>query len=75
MTSIWLWAPAIAGAVWNIQIAFSGVSILIVVGVALETMKQLESQLTMRHYEGFTPRAGRIRGGAWCCRFRDRSRG
>ncbi|MDQ3991033.1 MAG: preprotein translocase subunit SecY [Actinomycetota bacterium] len=32
---------------------FGGASILIVVGVALETMKQLESQLTMRHYEGF----------------------
>ncbi len=44
--------PAIAGAVWNINIAFSGVSILIVVGVALETMKQIESQLTMRNYEG-----------------------
>ena len=44
--------PSIAGAVWNIQIAFSGVSILIVVGVALETMKQIESQLTMRNYEG-----------------------
>lgn len=44
--------PAIAGAVWNIQIAFSGVSILIVVGVALQTMKQIESQLTMRNYEG-----------------------
>jgi preprotein translocase subunit SecY len=44
--------PAIAGAVWNVNIAFSGVSILIVVGVALETMKQIESQLTMRNYEG-----------------------
>ena len=44
--------PAIAGAVWGISIAFSGVSILIVVGVALETMKQIESQLTMRNYEG-----------------------
>ncbi|HLF43693.1 MAG TPA: preprotein translocase subunit SecY [Acidimicrobiia bacterium] len=44
--------PAIAGAIWNISIAFSGVSILIVVGVALETMKQIESQLTMRNYEG-----------------------
>lgn len=44
--------PAIAGAFWNISIAFSGVSILIVVGVALETMKQIESQLTMRNYEG-----------------------
>ncbi|MFP3882650.1 MAG: preprotein translocase subunit SecY [Actinomycetota bacterium] len=44
--------PAIAGAIWNIQIAFSGVSILIVVGVGLQTMQQIESQLTMRNYEG-----------------------
>jgi preprotein translocase subunit SecY len=44
--------PAIAGLIWNIAISFSGVSILIVVGVALETMKQIESQLTMRNYEG-----------------------
>ncbi|MBN1193404.1 MAG: preprotein translocase subunit SecY [Coriobacteriia bacterium] len=33
--------------------AFGGASILIMVGVALETMKQLESQLQMRHYDGF----------------------
>lgn len=45
--------PAIFGAIWSIPIGFSGVSILIVVGVALETMKQIESQLTMRNYEGF----------------------
>jgi preprotein translocase subunit SecY len=32
---------------------FGGTSVLITVGVALETMKQIESQLTMRHYEGF----------------------
>ncbi len=44
--------PVIAGIVWSIPVAFSGVSILIVVGVALETMKQIESQLTMRNYEG-----------------------
>ncbi len=44
--------PSIAGAIWNISIAFSGVSLLIVVSVALETMKQIESQLTMRNYEG-----------------------
>jgi preprotein translocase subunit SecY len=35
------------------QFPFGGTSILITVGVSLETMKQLESQLTMRHYEGF----------------------
>ena len=45
--------PALAGLLWNIPISFSGVSILIVVGVGLETMKQIESQLTMRNYEGF----------------------
>jgi preprotein translocase subunit SecY len=34
-------------------VSFSGISILIAVGVALETMKQLDSQLMMRNYEGF----------------------
>jgi preprotein translocase subunit SecY len=32
---------------------FGGTSILIMVGVALETMTQIESQLKMRHYDGF----------------------
>jgi preprotein translocase subunit SecY len=45
--------PILASLIWRINISFSGVSILIVVGVALETMKQIESQLTMRNYEGF----------------------
>jgi preprotein translocase subunit SecY len=35
------------------QLPFGGASILIAVGVTLETMKQIESQLMMRHYEGF----------------------
>lgn len=37
----------------NLNIAFGGTSILIVVGVALETVQQLESQMVMRHYKGF----------------------
>ena len=37
----------------NVDISFGGTSILIVVGVALETVQQLESQLVMRHYKGF----------------------
>ena len=37
----------------DIDISFGGTSILIVVGVALETVQQLESQLVMRHYKGF----------------------
>jgi len=41
---------------------FGGTSLLIVVGVAMDTVNQIEAQLIMRHYEGFTPRAGRIRG-------------
>jgi preprotein translocase subunit SecY len=46
--------PTIVFAVWRIQnFPFGGTSLLITVGVALETMKQLESQLLMRHYEGF----------------------
>jgi preprotein translocase subunit SecY len=46
--------PDIVRAWQNIQaFSFGGTSILITVGVTLETMKQIESQLTMRHYEGF----------------------
>ena len=37
----------------NVPFYLGGTSILIVVGVALQTMKQMESQLLMRHYEGF----------------------
>ena len=37
----------------SLDITFGGTAILIVVGVALETIKQLESQLVMRHYKGF----------------------
>ena len=46
--------PSIFFAWQNIrQLPFGGTSILITVGVTLETMKQIESQLMMRHYEGF----------------------
>jgi preprotein translocase subunit SecY len=41
---------------------FGGTSLLIVVGVAMDTVNQIESQLIMRHYEGFSPKSGRIRG-------------
>jgi preprotein translocase subunit SecY len=33
--------------------SFGGTSLLIVVGVAIDTMKQLESQMVMRNYQGF----------------------
>ncbi|MFQ5695407.1 MAG: preprotein translocase subunit SecY, partial [Terriglobia bacterium] len=45
----------------GVQFYFGGTSLLIVVGVAMDTINQIEAQLTMRHYEGFTTR-GRIRG-------------
>ncbi len=45
--------PFIVLKAWNIQDPFGGVTILIAVGVMLETMKQLDSQLMMRNYEGF----------------------
>jgi len=46
----------------NVNFYFGGTSLLIVVGVAMDTVNQIEAQLIMRHYEGFTPRSGRIRG-------------
>ena len=47
----------------GIQFAFGGTSLLIVIGVAMDTMNQIESQLIMRHYDGFLgPRGRRLRG-------------
>ena len=47
-------SPFIVLKVWDIQaVPFGGTSILITVGVMLETMKQIDSQLMMRNYEGF----------------------
>jgi preprotein translocase subunit SecY len=46
----------------NVSFYFGGTSLLIVVGVAMDTVNQVESQLIMRHYDGFSPRSGRIRG-------------
>jgi preprotein translocase subunit SecY len=46
----------------NFTFYFGGTSLLIVVGVAMDTINQVESQLIMRHYDGFSPRSGRVRG-------------
>ncbi len=55
MLMAWMKVPArVAGF-------FGGTSLLIVVGVTLDTMKQIESHLLMRHYEGFF-KSGRLRG-------------
>lgn len=45
--------PMLVRFVPNVNLAFGGTSILIVVGVALEMVQQLESLLVMRHYKGF----------------------
>jgi preprotein translocase subunit SecY len=53
--------PGILSQKYSIQ--FGGTALLIVVGVALDTVQQIESHLITRHYEGFTgPRGPRIRG-------------
>jgi preprotein translocase subunit SecY len=46
----------------GVSFYFGGTSLLIVVGVAMDTVTQVEAQLIMRHYDGFSPRSGRIRG-------------
>jgi preprotein translocase subunit SecY len=55
--------PTILTNEFNINFYFGGTSLLIVVGVALDTVQQIEGHLITRHYEGFTgPRGPRIRG-------------
>ncbi len=43
---------------WTIAQFFGGTSLLILVGVALDTIKQIEQHLVMRHYDGFTAKGG-----------------
>jgi preprotein translocase subunit SecY len=47
---------------FNLASFFGGTSLLIVVGVALDLLQQLQTQLTERHYKGFMTGGGRIRG-------------
>jgi preprotein translocase subunit SecY len=53
--------PALILKGLSVQFYFGGTSLLIVVGVAMDTVQQLEAQLVMRNYEGFA-RKGRLRG-------------
>ncbi|MGH9070938.1 MAG: preprotein translocase subunit SecY [Acidimicrobiales bacterium] len=49
--------PSVVLSLWHIQsLPFAGVTLLIAVGVSLETMKQIDSQLMMRNYDGFLAR-------------------
>jgi len=55
--------PTVLTREYGINFYFGGTSLLIVVGVALDTVQQIEGHLITRHYEGFTgPRGPRIRG-------------
>ena len=45
--------PIVIGSVGKINISLGGTSVLIMVGVALDTVRNLESQMMMRHYKGF----------------------
>jgi preprotein translocase subunit SecY len=68
MNDLWLVGPVFDKLpLWvthglGLNFYFGGTSLLIVVGVAMDTANQVESQLIMRHYEGFSPRSGRVRG-------------
>jgi preprotein translocase subunit SecY len=53
--------PSILITKFNVPFYFGGTALLIVVGVALDTVGQIESHMLMRHYEGFMKR-GRIKG-------------
>ncbi len=55
------WLPTWITTGMGFNFYFGGTSLLIVVGVAMDTIQQVESQLVMRHYDGFMKR-GRIRG-------------
>jgi preprotein translocase subunit SecY len=52
--------PDMMIAILNVPFYFGGTGLLIVVGVALDTLQQIESHLVMRHYDGFMSK-GRLR--------------
>ena len=59
-------SPTILGKIMNVDAKisyfFGGTSLLIMVGVILDTMKQIESHLIMKRYDGFMTKGKRIRG-------------
>jgi len=56
-------APSLMGDYFRVPMAFGGTSLMIVVGVALDSVRQVEAHLITRNYEGLTgPGAGRVRG-------------
>jgi preprotein translocase subunit SecY len=53
--------PSILTSGLNLKFFFGGTALLIVVGVAMDTVQQIEAQLVMRHYDGFL-KGTRIKG-------------
>ena len=51
--SICAFIPIFFNGVFNASVSFAGTSIIIIVGVVVETIKQIESQMLVRHYKGF----------------------
>jgi preprotein translocase subunit SecY len=54
--------PTILIAKFNVPFYFGGTALLIVVGVAIDTISQMESHMLARHYEGFMKKGGAIKG-------------
>jgi preprotein translocase subunit SecY len=54
--------PTVLIAKFNVPFYFGGTALLIVVGVAIDTISQMESHMVARHYEGFIKKGGAIRG-------------
>jgi preprotein translocase subunit SecY len=54
--------PTILVARFNVPFYFGGTALLIVVGVAIDTVAQMESHMLARHYEGFMKKGGQFKG-------------
>lgn len=54
--------PTILIAIYNVPFYFGGTALLIVVGVGLDTIQQMESHMLMRHYDGFLGKGGKFKG-------------
>ena len=54
--------PTILVKKFNVPFYFGGTALLIVVGVALDTVQQIESHLILRHYDGLVKKSQRLKG-------------
>jgi preprotein translocase subunit SecY len=54
--------PTLLVKKFNVPFYFGGTALLIVVGVALDTIQQIESHLILRHYDGLVKKSARMKG-------------